>query len=57
MSIIILERQCPKCNVGFMEYIAIRSGTFRSKLIIEKIMFRCNNCKYVNEIIGHPIGA
>jgi len=56
MSVIIQEKPCPKCDVGFMVYIAFRSKPFKSNVVVEKLLFRCSNCKYVTEIIGHPIG-
>ncbi len=55
MTAMIVEKECPKCNVGAMVFIAFRNSTFRSSLTIEKVMFRCTNCEYVDEVIGHPI--
>lgn len=55
MGAVITEKECPKCNVGAMVYIAFRAGAFRSNLVIEKLIFRCSNCEYVDEISGRPI--
>ncbi len=57
MEAMIVEKECPKCNVGAMEFIVVRGNPFNSNLVVEKSIFRCDSCEYIDEILGHILEA